>query len=296
MTGWMKTCVLGFLLVQMGVGTEMHAAGPAKVVLLAGRASHGRGEHEFRAGCDVLAAGLNQVPGMTAVVVTNGWPADVSVFEGASAVVVYADGGSGHPAIAKERLALLDGLARKGVGIGALHYGVEVPKGEPGEAMLRWTGGYFEMFWSVNPTWTARFETLPKHPLTRGVKPFAIEDEWYYHMRFVPGMKGVTPILAVVPPASTLDRPDGPHSGNPAVRGAVSRGEPQVLLWTYERPEGRGRGMGFTGGHFHRNWADENFRRLVLNGIVWIAGQEVPAAGVQSQHDPKNSGARLDSK
>ena len=296
MTGWMKTCVLGFLLVQMGLGTEMHAAGPAKVVLLAGRASHGRGEHEFRAGCDVLAAGLNQVPGMTAVVVTNGWPSDVSVFEGASAVVVYADGGSGHPAIAKERLALLDGLARKGVGIGALHYGVEVPKGEPGEAMLRWTGGYFEMFWSVNPTWTARFETLPTHPLTRGVKPFAIEDEWYYHMRFVPGMKGVTPILAVVPPASTLDRPDGPHSGNPAVRGAVSRGEPQVLLWTYERPEGRGRGMGFTGGHFHRNWADENFRRLVLNGIVWIAGQEVPAAGVQSQYDPKNSGARLDSK
>jgi hypothetical protein len=266
-----------------------------KVVLLAGRASHGRGEHEFKAGCELLAAALRQVPGMAPAVVTNGWPADTAIFEGAKAVVVYADGGNGHPALAKDRLALLDGLAAKGVGIAALHYGVEVPKGDPGEAMLRWTGGYFETFWSVNPTWTARFETLPVHAVTRGVAPFEVNDEWYYHMRFVPGMKGVTPVLAVVPPDATLKRPDGPHSGNPAVRAAVGRGEPQVLMWVFDRPGG-GRGMGFTGGHFHRNWSQESFRKVVLNGLVWIAGGEVPASGWDSRLTPQQLGAGLDPK
>ena len=37
-----------------------------------------------------------------------------------------------------------------------------------------------------------------EHPTARGVKPFVIKDEWYYHMRFVEGMKGVTPILSAV--------------------------------------------------------------------------------------------------
>ena len=58
-------------------------------------------------------------------------------------------------------------------------------------------GGYFEMYHSVNPHWTAKFDSFPDHPITRGVKPFAINDEWYYHMRFRPEMKGVTPILSL---------------------------------------------------------------------------------------------------
>ena len=37
------------------------------------------------------------------------------------------------------------------------------------------------------------------HPITRGVKPFAADDEWYYHMRFREGMSGVTPILTAMP-------------------------------------------------------------------------------------------------
>ena len=26
---------------------------------------------------------------------------------------------------------------------------------------------------------------IPEHETTRGVKPFEVKDEWYYHMRFV---------------------------------------------------------------------------------------------------------------
>jgi len=116
---------------------------------------------------------------------------------------------------------------------------------------------------------------FPEHPVTHGVKPFEVNDEWYFHMRFRDQMQGVTPILSAHPPASTMKRGDGPHSGNPAVRKAVASGEPQHVAWVAERPGG-GRGFGFTGGHYHWNWGDDNFRKLVLNAVLWVAGVEVP--------------------
>ncbi len=270
-------------------------AADRKILLIAGSRSHGAGEHEFRAGCLLLNQCLNQLPGITSTVASNGWPSSDSAFEGVNAVVIYSDGGEGHPAIKPERLKLLRGLMDRGVGLGCAHYGVEVPKGEPGDALLSWIGGYFEMFWSVNPHWDAQFTQLPKHPITRGVKPFQINDEWYYHMRFRDGMKGVTPILSALPPKETLNRPDGPHSGNPAVREAVAKGESQAVMWCTERPDG-GRGFGFTGGHFHKNWGDENFRKIVLNAILWIAKAEVPKNGVSSSVTPEQLKANLDVK
>lgn len=274
----------------------MPAVGATKrILLIAGSRSHGAGEHEFRAGCLLLQNCLNQVPGVVSEVVSNGWPTSDAAFDGIDAVVIYSDGGNGHPAIKPERLKKLQSLMDRGVGLGCAHYGVEVPKGEPGDALLRWIGGYFEMFWSVNPHWTAEFNNLPKHPITQGVKPFRINDEWYYHMRFRDGMSGVKPILSALPPKSTLDRPDGPHSGNPAVRTAVANGELQHVMWCTERKDG-GRGFGFTGGHFHKNWGDENFRKIVLNSILWIAHAKIPQDGVSVPITPELLKANLDPK
>ena len=101
-------------------------------------------------------------------------------------------------------------------------------------------------------------------------------------MRFVEGMKGVTPILTALPGEDTLVRPDGPRSGNPDVRKAIANGEAQHVAWAYDRPDG-GRGFGFTGGHVHANWADDNFRKIMLNAIVWTANVEVPEDGVPSK-------------
>ncbi len=218
-----------------------------------------------------------------AVVVTNGWPKDKSVFDGASAVVIYSDGGGGHPAM--QQLADLRKMAEAGVGVGCIHYAVEVPKGDPGDAFLDVIGGYFEPNWSVNPHWEASFK-LPKHEISQGVNDFKSLDEWYYHMRFRPGMEGVTPILTDLPPEKSLTRPDGPHSGNPEVRAAVlERKEPQHMMWAFERPAtlGGGRGFGFTGGHFHKNWKLDDQRKLVLNAIAWIANVPVPEEGVPTK-------------
>ena len=80
------------------------AADTAKIVLIAGRPSHGPGAHEFNAGCKLLAKCLSQVPGIEPVVVTGGWPKDESVFEGARTLVFFMDGGSGHPMIQRDHL------------------------------------------------------------------------------------------------------------------------------------------------------------------------------------------------
>jgi len=114
-------------------------------------------------------------------------------------------------------------------------------------------------------------------------------------MRFLDGMKGVTPILTAVAPESTMSRKDGPHEGNPAVREAVAKGEPQHMAWAAERADG-GRGFGFTGAHFHKNWGDDNFRKLVLNAILWIAKEEVPENGVSSMLTPGQLEQNLDAK
>jgi type 1 glutamine amidotransferase len=272
------------------------AAGSSKkIVFVAGNPSHGPAQHEHRAGCLLLKSCVDKVPGITSVVYSNGWPKDAEAFDGAATIVLYSDGGPGHPALQEDHLKKLDALMKQGVGLACIHYATEPTKEKGEKEFLDWIGGAFEPDWSVNPHWNAEFKTLPKHPITKGVKPFAINDEWYFHIRFPEGMRGVTPILTAVPPASTMDRNDGPHEGNPAVREAVKRGEPQHMAWARERPGG-GRGFGFTGAHFHRNWGDDNFRKLVLNAILWTAKVPIPANGVQCELAPGQLEENLDPK
>jgi hypothetical protein len=57
---------------------------------------------------------------------------------------------------------------------------------------------------------------------------------------------------------------------------------PEHVMWAIERPGGR-RGFGFTGGHWHYNWAHDDFRKVVLNALVWVAGLDVPPDGVPSK-------------
>ena len=43
------------------------------------------------------------------------------------------------------------------------------------------------------------------------------------------------------------------------------------------------RGFGCTGAHVHWNWAQDDFRKTILNAIVWIARMDVPSNGVESK-------------
>lgn len=252
-----------------------------KIVFIPGNDSHEVGSHEYLGGCRLLAKLLNEnVPGVKAIVTEQGWPKDTKVLDDADAIVLYCDGGINHMII--PNLEQMDRLMKKGVGILGLHYGLEITKGESGNFFLEWLGGYFETFYSVNPFWTPRFEKLPRHPMTNGVNPFEATDEWYYHIRFRKDMKNITPILSANPPASTLDRPDGMRSNNEFVRKDIFENKnPQIIAWAYKRPNG-GRSVGITGGHTHNNWLIDDYRKLILNAIVWIAKIKVPKNGIET--------------
>jgi len=289
----MKKILLSLLVLVCGMLTSF--AADKKIVLIAGKPSHGPGQHEHNAGCQLLKKCLDAIPGIKTDIHLNGWPEGETFFDGADAIVLYMDGGAGHPLLQGDRLQKMGERMKKGVGLACIHYATE-PTLEKGEKeFLEWIGGAFEINWSVNPHWDADFTKLPQHPITQGVKPFKINDEWYFHLRFREGMKGVTPILATVPTPDTTSRPDGAHSGNPAMREAVKNREPQTVAWAYERKDG-GRGFGFTGAHNHKNWGDENFRKLVLNAIVWIAKADVPKNGVDCKITEDDLKQNLDPK
>lgn len=252
------------------------AAQPAKIVLVAGRPSHGAGEHEFNAGSTLLAKCLRQNPGVDAVVVKGGWPADDTLFEGASSIVLYMDGGENHPLLADDRLATLGKLMKKGVGLACLHYAVEVPGDHGGMQLLDWIGGFYRRPYSQNPVNDVELtQAAPAHPISRGWDSFRSTDEWYYRIVFRKDDKRMVPILTAMLPK------DAPQQ--------------ETVAWAVEREDG-GRGFGFTGGHYHRNWGLEDQRRLVVNAILWTAKVDIPAAGAKCDLSPEDLKVNLDQK
>jgi hypothetical protein len=274
---------------------------PKKLVIVAGKPSHPPRMHEFNAGVQLLGKCLRDFPGLKTEIVLNGWPQDEKVFEGASAVIFYMDGGKGHEAVqeGERRLTLIDGWTKQGVGIGCMHYGVEVLADQAGEEFKRWIGGHYDHMFSCNPIWEPTFATFLDHPITRGVKPFSMQDggtSAAVHRRRagqsaaeVAGTK-FTPISS--PRLPTCPQRAARLSQRPYRTSRLMTPGHDVAV---ERADG-GRGFGFTGGHFHDNWGNDNFRKVVLNAMVWLAKVEVPTAGVESSVSKADLDANLDPK
>lgn len=279
--------------------------GKHKLVLIAGKPSHPPGMHEFRAGAMLLEKCLENVADLVVDRHEMGWVKDEGTFADADAVVIYADGGAKHPAVVDGHLETLRKLIARGVGFGCMHYGVEVVSADAGKEFQEWLGGHYENAFSCNPIWDASYTKLPEHPVTRGVKPFTTKDEWYFNMRFRPAFADGTvaakdgaalfaPILTASPADATRDGPYVYPKG-PYLHIQAAKGKPETMMWTIERADG-GRGFGFTGGHFHDNWGNDDVRKVVLNALLWVSKVEVPASGLESHVTADELKANLDPK
>jgi Trehalose utilisation/Ankyrin repeats (3 copies)/Ankyrin repeat len=257
------------------IGFASAALAETPVLFIAGPKSHDVGQHEHPEGCRLLAAHLNSGGLGIRAEVSEGWPDDAAKISAAATLVIYGDGIDDHPA--KGRLEELRARHKAGKGLAVLHFALEPADAGMAAFFDEAIGGHFSPEWSVNPVWKMKDPLFAKHPATRGVETYGIEDEFYYHIRL---RENVIPLLRALPPADSLGD-DGPRSGNPAVRKALADGVPQTLAWAVENDNGS-RGFGFTGGHFHHLWSHKDFRKLVLNAIVWTAKVEVPENGVTS--------------
>jgi type 1 glutamine amidotransferase len=142
---------------------------------------------------------------------------------------------------------------------------------EGAHPLLGWMGGYFATRCVHHQSVAKVFSGVTvspagtRHPVLRGWREFKVDDEPYYNNYF--GPDGNKPAANVTAFATAMLPPEAPRR--------------EVVSWGVERSDG-GRGFAIVMPHFYKNWANEDLRRFILNGIVWTAKVEVPRDGVQS--------------
>ena len=258
-------------------------ANSAKIVILAGSVSNKPGQHEYFAGCAMLMKCLKQTPGVWPVMAAEGWPKNEAIFKNAKAVVCYMDGAEKLPFLQPERWEILKKLATQGAGFVILHQGVDCPSAQADE-FKSWFGAVFQKDIGSRGHWDMKVEPKGTHPILHGVDAFdAPKDGWLFDLHF--SDVGITPLVTGAVPDKARTTADAKsHVGRPEVFG-----------WAYERPDG-GRSFGFTGCDLHKNWGIDAQRRLVVNGILWTAKIDIPAAGAPIQIEPADLTNNMDKK
>lgn len=257
------------------------AVEPKQVVIVAGLKSHGpegNGIHDYAWSARLIKTMLETSNVKDRIRVTthlNGWPRDKKTLDNADTVMVISDGRDGDigreaPHLANDtRIRQVETLRKRGVGLVTFHFSTFAPD-KWSTQVLDWYGGYFDWETDGRRKWYSKIETLkavvapasPGHQMLRGVKPFKIHEEFYYDIRFRKNDAGWSPIWIVdaLPATKT--------NGN-------------VVAWAVERKNGA-RGFATTCGHFYRNWEEPDFRKTILNGILWTAHAQVPKGGVEA--------------
>lgn len=255
-----------------------------KIIFLTGDdLRHASGTHEFYAGALLLQKSLNEslLKDQLEIEVVNNWPEDTSVFEDADVIVHYYPGNKYH--LMNKNFELINTLALKGVGQMFMHYAVD-PGQEAEESLASWTGVVYKDGFSTNPHWLLKSQ-LEKHPINNGVASYESYDEWYVCMNFEQDAEvEYTKCCEVDKVYSVMSGTQDEFIKGRGVRGKYKRElsrQELTVLWAKERKDGC-RGVGLTGGHYHKNWANDEFRKQVLNAIVWCAKIPVPETGVES--------------
>ncbi len=246
------------------------AADPIHIVLVAGEVKQvdREGHHDYKGGVLLLRNLLEQNVGVKTTVIENGWPEDESVFDGADAVVFYTDG-AGQQAYLQspERIALIQKFVNNKVGIVSIHQAVEFPPALAKQSM-QWIGGLYHATLSGRGHWDSKHETFPEHPVTRGVTAWEINDGWLNGFKFPAEMKGITPLV---------------WSGKQHL-GKLEGGPADVVAWTFDRADG-GRSFSFSGLDAHSAWEHDGVRKIMVNGILWTTGFEIPEGGAMCAGD-----------
>lgn len=224
-----------------------------RVLLIPTQLDHDWGTHMYRDVCEMLATTLNLTPGVEALVCPDlDWPKDESLLRDLDAIVYYSRP-AGDILLSPRYRDQAESLLKKGVGFTAIHWstGAEQAIGADYEAIL---GGWFNFeFSGLKVDQQPLQQVAVDHPICRGWEGFLWRDEFYLNLRFHPD---AIPLLKV-----QVD------------------GRDQTVAWVHHRQDG-GRSFGTTLGHFHENFADPRFRRLLVQGILWTAGSEIPVAGL----------------
>lgn len=250
------------LFAQHGLAKEPPAR--PKRVLFIGQAPDGHppGTHEYRAGAGLLARLVRRVEDSASiqpiVVSADGdWPEGPELLDGADAVFLFVSQGAAWIQADARRLAAFQRLAKRKGGFVCLHWGMGTQEAKNIKAFVNLFGGCHggpDRRYKVVDVRT-EFPN-PKHPILRAVKPIDVHEEFYFKLKQPAAKKSLTSLIEV-------EIEDAKHT----------------VAWAWNRPDG-GRSFGFTGLHFHENWKEETYRRLMTQGLLWTIGHRIPENGV----------------
>jgi type 1 glutamine amidotransferase len=248
-----------------------------RIVIVAGRKSHGpddNGIHDYPAQARLVEDALRRSAiGARLTVIRaedDNWP--VEAVTEADCLVVISDGRDGDLPCAEashigstDRIAQVEAATARGTGLVPVHFATFAAERDL-ERVLRWQGAAFQWEregkrdWHSRITWASGvFDLLSEgHPVLRGVAASRLREEYYHRLAFHPQ---TVPLVAVR-----------------ALPGVDAR--EQTVAWAVERTDG-GRGFGTTMVHSLDSLRHEGLRTLLLNGIAWAAGAEVPAKGLR---------------
>lgn len=279
-TGLLAVALAGIL--ASFLATAADRATEKKIVLLCGVDHHAATARRHLEDLRVLKQSLEDaqnVEGIEVELCEDGWPDDPEVLADADAIFIVGGGPSHgdkpHPLLEGDRLSLLQEQIERGCGLFVAHYTTFIPCDRGGDRYLQWVGGrYDKRVRSESPRWytaVKHFDTRaticsPDHPVSSGLKPFQYREVFYNRIRYQPDDSRLTPILRTRVPGLA---------------------EPQVVAWVCQRSDG-GRGGCFTGGPCRANLQVKEFRRMLLNAILWTARVEVPPEGVGLSKPPKS--------
>jgi len=259
-----RTCTAS-LIVLIFTASAFAAESKPKRLLIVGQSPDGHPPrtHEFMAGAQVTAELLKPYKEIHAAVVKadEPWSDGPKLIDQADGIVMWVTQGAQWMQTDAERHAALKRLAGRGGAIVALHWSVGAKDAKYIEGQLDLLGatrGGPQRKYLVLPTELKR--VVPEHPILSGIGDIKVYDEIYYALDRVPGIQ---PLFT-----------------------ARIEGKDEMAAWSWERPDG-GRSFGFVGLHFHANWQLPEYRRFVVQGILWSLKIPIPASGVNMDIDSK---------
>lgn len=185
------------------------------------------------------------------------WNNGPDLIDSADGVVLYLSEGAKWIGDNPARRAAFERLAARGGGLVCLHWAM-------GCRDAQYVAGFVQLFGGCHGGPDRKYRVVkvqtslpdPTHPIASGVAPFEVDDEFYYRLKFAKAKSPVIPILQV-----PID------------------GKAETVAWAWERPDG-GRSFGFSGLHFHKNWTLPEYRRLVVQGVLWTMKRPIASGGV----------------
>lgn len=247
--------------------TSASAQEPKRVLLLGQKPDgHPKTTHEYMAGQRLLAEILSRVDGLEVSVVQadSPWEEGPDLIRNADGVVLFVSEGARWIHEDKRRYDAFAQLAERKGGMVAFHWATGTKPKEHVEPFLKLFGACHG-----GPDRKVGFHDVTlkpadvEHPILEGLSELTIRDEWYYQLKRLDEIENLQPLLT-----------------------AEIEGNQEMIAWAWTRDNG-GRSFGFTGLHFHENWKQETYRRLIAQAVLWSVDIPVPENGIDVHVDDK---------